>query len=99
MCARDLPRTPARPLQHAARKKGRPTMGKSRSRIALLRAAGITAALIVAGTIALSARAAWADGPAPAAAPPDLATRVADLEAYITNGTPKALSSPGQIGR
>jgi Amt family ammonium transporter len=26
---------------------------------------------------------------------PDLATRVADLEAYVTNGTPKALSSPG----
>ncbi|HXN32211.1 MAG TPA: ammonium transporter [Polyangiaceae bacterium] len=31
----------------------------------------------------------------PAAAVPDLATRVADLEAYVTNGTPKALSSPG----
>src|SRR5215471_11814553 len=30
-----------------------------------------------------------------AAAVPDLATRVADLEAYITNGTPKALVSPG----
>jgi len=26
---------------------------------------------------------------------PDLAARVADLEAYVTNGTPKALSSPG----
>ena len=35
---------------------------------------------------------------AASAAPPDLATlarRVADLEAYVTNGTPKALSSPG----
>ena len=31
----------------------------------------------------------------PAAATPDLATRVADLEAYITNGTPKYLASPG----
>jgi Amt family ammonium transporter len=31
---------------------------------------------------------------APAAAP-DLATRVADLEAYVTNGAPKVLSSPG----
>jgi Amt family ammonium transporter len=35
--------------------------------------------------------------PARVAAPaiPDLATRVADLEAYLTNGTPKALSTPG----
>ncbi|HXJ23864.1 MAG TPA: ammonium transporter [Polyangia bacterium] len=32
---------------------------------------------------------------AAAAATPDLATRVADLEAYITNGTPKALASSG----
>jgi Amt family ammonium transporter len=33
----------------------------------------------------------------PAAAPPapDLAQRVADLEAYVTNGAPKALTSPG----
>src|SRR5580693_8449504 len=29
------------------------------------------------------------------APPADLATRVADLEAYVTNGTPKVLSSPG----
>jgi Amt family ammonium transporter len=33
--------------------------------------------------------------PASSASVPDLATRVADLEAYVTNGTPKALSSPG----
>jgi Amt family ammonium transporter len=33
--------------------------------------------------------------PAASAAGPDLATRVADLEAYVTNGTPKALTSPG----
>jgi len=32
---------------------------------------------------------------AQAAPPVDLATRVADLEAYVTNGTPKALISPG----
>src|SRR5580704_231295 len=32
---------------------------------------------------------------AQAAPPVDLATRVADLEAYVTNGTPKALVSPG----
>ncbi len=31
----------------------------------------------------------------PAAVPPDLATRVADLEAYVTNGAPKHLMSPG----
>jgi Amt family ammonium transporter len=34
---------------------------------------------------------AFADDPAP----PDLATRVADLEAYVTNSAPKALVSPG----
>jgi Amt family ammonium transporter len=34
-----------------------------------------------------------AASPTPTA--PDLATRVADLEAYVTNGAPKALSSPG----
>ena len=32
---------------------------------------------------------------ASAASQADLATRVADLEAYVTNGTPKVLSSPG----
>src|SRR4051812_998086 len=39
---------------------------------------------------------ALADDPAP----PDLATRVADLEAYVTNGAPKALisSGPGHNG-
>jgi Amt family ammonium transporter len=38
--------------------------------------------------------AAAAPAPAPSASA-DLATRVADLEAYVTNGAPKALSSPG----
>jgi Amt family ammonium transporter len=38
--------------------------------------------------------AASAAAPAPSATA-DLATRVADLEAYVTNGTPKVLSSPG----
>lgn len=38
---------------------------------------------------------AHADGVPAAAATADLATRVADLEAYVTNGTPKVLSSPG----
>jgi ammonium transporter, Amt family len=36
---------------------------------------------------------AW--GAPPPADTADLATRVADLEAYVTNGTPKVLSSPG----
>jgi Amt family ammonium transporter len=33
--------------------------------------------------------------PAGVASTADLATRVADLEAYVTNSTPKALVSPG----
>lgn len=40
------------------------------------------------------APAALAAAPAPSSSA-DLATRVADLEAYVTNGTPKLLSSPG----
>jgi Amt family ammonium transporter len=51
--------------------------------------------LTVFAVLAVGAQIASAQSPAPAAAPPDLATRVADLEAYITNGTPKALSSSG----
>src|SRR5262249_49927614 len=47
-----------------------------------------------------------APAPAPAAAPaapapaagPDLATRVADLEAYVTNGAPKALTTTSGPG-
>jgi Amt family ammonium transporter len=56
----------------------------------------ILASLTVFAAVALSAGIASAQAPAAApAATPDLATRVADLEAYITNGTPKALSSSG----
>jgi Amt family ammonium transporter len=55
-----------------------------------LRKLGLSIACAVA--VCLPA-AAWA-GAAPASTA-DLATRVADLEAYVTNGTPKALSSPG----
>ena len=50
-----------------------------------LRAAGILALTM---TLAVAAVAQAQTAPA---APPDLATRVADLEAYITNGAPKAL--------
>src|SRR5207342_3052734 len=58
----------------------------------------ILAGLTVFAAVALSAGFAEAQAPAAAAAAPavpDLATRVADLDAYITNGTPKALQSPG----
>ncbi|HVR60526.1 MAG TPA: ammonium transporter [Polyangia bacterium] len=54
--------------------------------------------MTVLGTGVTLAQAPAAAPPAPAAAAPagpDLATRVADLEAYITNGTPKALVSAG----
>ncbi|MES1172221.1 MAG: ammonium transporter [Bacteroidota bacterium] len=53
-----------------------------------------TGAVLLGGTLP-----AWADeapaAAAPAPAPADLATRVADLEAYVTNGAPKALQSSG----
>src|SRR5580658_3731578 len=57
----------------------------------------LLAALATLLTATCAGAVAWADT-APAAAPAptaDLATRVADLEAYVTNGTPKVLSSPG----
>jgi ammonium transporter, Amt family len=65
-------------------------MGKARARTLVIGTAGIVVLLVAlaAGTARAQAT------PAPAAAP-DLATRVADLEAYVTNGTPKVLSSPG----
>jgi Amt family ammonium transporter len=46
---------------------------------------------------ALASSIAWAQAAAASSAPaqPDLATRVADLEAYMTNSAPKVLSSPG----
>jgi ammonium transporter, Amt family len=44
----------------------------------------------VLATSGVAGSTAFADDPAP-----DLATRVADLEAYVTNGAPKALVSPG----
>ena len=65
-------------------------MGKARARTLVIGTAGIVVLLVAlaAGTARAQAT------PVPAAAP-DLATRVADLEAYVTNGTPKVLSSPG----
>jgi Amt family ammonium transporter len=59
-----------------------------RSRTGLLTLA-LTA---ITGALATTASAAT-DPPAPT--PAELAQRVADLEAYITNGAPKALASPG----
>jgi Amt family ammonium transporter len=57
-------------------------------------ALGGLAALLTA--FALNASTAFAQTAAAAPAQPDLATRVADLEAYITNGAPKAMTTtPG----
>ena len=55
-----------------------------------LRAVGILALMMTLAVAAI----AQAQTAAPAA-PPDLATRVADLEAYVTNGAPKALVTSG----
>jgi Amt family ammonium transporter len=61
----------------------------------------VTAGLCLAVGLVMAPVVAQAQEPAPAAAvpapaaTPDLAQRVADLEAYVTNGAPKALSSPG----
>src|SRR3569832_1887788 len=49
---------------------------------------------VVALLIALGSGLAFADA-APAPTPAELAARVADLEAYVTNGTPKALITSG----
>ena len=49
---------------------------------------------VAAAAVTTAAADAYAQGGA-APAPADLATRVADLEAYVTNGTPKALVSSG----
>jgi Amt family ammonium transporter len=57
----------------------------------------VIAALCLAGSLVMAPAVAHAQAPAataPASAP-DLAQRVADLEAYVTNGAPKALISPG----
>src|ERR1051325_7464938 len=50
---------------------------------------------LLAGLSAIAATLAAAIARAEDAAPPDLAQRVADLEAYVTNGAPKALVSSG----
>jgi len=51
----------------------------------------LSAALLAIILMVIAASYARAQTPAP----PDLAARVADLEAYVTNGAPKALVSPG----
>jgi Amt family ammonium transporter len=72
-------------------------MQKARSRFARRGTIRILAIVALVGALgAIGAGFARADGPAAGApTPPDLATRVADLEAYVTNGAPKALISPG----
>ncbi len=66
-------------------------MGNRRSAVTVIGVAAISAIVV-----ALCAATSWAQaGPSAPAAQADLATRVADLEAYVTNGTPKVLSSPG----
>jgi Amt family ammonium transporter len=67
-------------------------MKTARSRKAWIALGGL-AALFIA--FALTAGSALADAPAAA---PDLATRVADLEAYVTNGAPKALTTTSGPG-
>jgi Amt family ammonium transporter len=56
------------------------------------RTIGILTVLTMGLLAAIGSGVALADAPA---APPDLATRVADLEAYVTNGAPKALITAG----
>jgi Amt family ammonium transporter len=71
------------------------TVGKASARVAV----GILGAIACMATVNLGpALAQEATAPAAAAAAPagpDLATRVADLEAYINNGAPKALATSG----
>jgi len=56
----------------------------------------VVAGGVVALLIALGSGLALADtAPAPTPTPAELAARVADLEAYVTNGTPKALITSG----
>jgi Amt family ammonium transporter len=72
----------------------------ARNRCAARAGWGRIAAFVAMATIALILPIrAWAIVPAPVASngptPAELAARIADLEAYITNGTPKTLVSPG----
>ena len=69
--------------------------GKGRRAAAWTILAGLTVFTVVALTAGLASAQAPAAPAAAAPAVPDLATRVADLEAYVTNGAPKALASPG----
>jgi Amt family ammonium transporter len=55
----------------------------------LLKSGALAMLMVFAAAPALGLSIAFAD------APPDLETRVADLEAYVTNSAPKALIAPG----
>src|SRR5262245_18312763 len=67
-------------------------------RIARSRKAWIALGGLVALVTAFALNASTAAAPAAAPAAPDLATRVADLEAYVTNGAPKALTTTSGPG-
>jgi len=87
--------TVAQELATMRRKHGMTT--DTAGRLTLRHLRGLLGAMAVLLAATLACTTAWADStPSVAAAPTaDLATRVADLEAYVTNGTPKVLSSPG----
>jgi ammonium transporter, Amt family len=65
---------------------------KSYARVTFTTLGGVLGSVAVLGFLEGVAR---ADAQAAAANAPDLAARVADLEAYVTNGTPKALITSG----
>jgi ammonium transporter, Amt family len=71
--------------------------GPAGRKLLLFGAPVVLAVAAVLLTTAASAQRTGPTQPAPAASvsPADLATRVADLEAYVTNGAPKALVTPG----
>jgi len=84
-----------KPSCNLRRRARRPSSAGTRLLGLVLLVAAVVVACFAASPAAADPPANPAPAAAAAAAQPDLATRVADLEAYISNGTPKALSSPG----
>ena len=66
-------------------------------RMSRARTWSIAIAAMLASIVVVNVGVAFADAP-PAAPGPDLAQRVADLEAYVTNGAPKALTTTSGPG-